>query len=358
MSDQSLNGLPALRSPDQADEPSPPGPRLIFYSELEAEPLLALLADPATLALLRRHGGTLAVALREFGPRQVDLLRQLADLSLAVIVWLQADQGGGRLNLQNYPQALSGYRRFRAWAGGHDLAIAGVGLDMRPPIEALEQVYEQGISGALSLIWRGRENALYPAAKAAYLDLVAEIRGGGYETHVFQLPQVLDDRLAGSNLAQRAFNVVDLRADVEVLLAYSVLPFDRAPIDLGGGLIVAYGNAADAIAVGGIDTGPAQAPPWNLLRRDLLLAAQHTDTIYLFRLEQCAAQGLLPHLRELDWRSPTGPWRRRAALLVTSRALLVAWLFQLRFGPMVLGWMGWLVAALLLFQRWRQRRRA
>jgi hypothetical protein len=333
-----------------------PSPQITFYTELEPEPLLALLDDPALRALVRRYGATLALGLCELGPRQVGLLRRLEELEIRAIVWLGADQTGARLNLENYPQAVTGYRRFRAWAGEHDLAVAGVGLDLRPPLETLRRSYEAGLSGALALIWHARENALYPAAKGAYRDLIAEIRGNGFETHVFHLPQLLDDRLAGTTLAQRALNLVDLNADVEVLLAYSVLPVTPAPIDLGGGIVAAYGAAADAIAIGGIDASPTTAPDWHMLRRDLLLAAAYTDSIYLFTLEQCAAQGLLPQLYALDWQERSQPWHSRRAFLLASRGLLVAWLLQLRFGPTMLGWAGWLVAALLLFQRWRRGR--
>ena len=44
--------------------------------------------------------------------------------------------------------------------------------------------------------------------------------------------------------------------------------------------------------------------PWPALRRDLLLSAHYTDTIYIHSLEDCVARELLPKIAALDWEAP------------------------------------------------------
>jgi hypothetical protein len=41
---------------------------------------------------------------------------------------------------------------------------------------------------------------------------------------------------------------------------------------------------------------------WDELARDLRLARRHTDDIWIYSLEGCAAQGMLGRLEALDWR--------------------------------------------------------
>lgn len=357
MSDNGRGTLPPPSEPLATVARQRGTPRLVFYTELAVAPLRALLEQPVVLALIQHHGATVAMALRDMGPERAELVRWLRQHQVAVIAWLQADADGQRFNLQNYPQAARRYQWFRAWVQQHDLVFSGVGLDTRLPAGELGRLYDQGSTGILRRIWLAREDALYPAAQVAYRELLAEMRMHGYETHLFQLPPLIDDRVAGTTLVQRALGVADVAADVEVLLCYSLLPVRPNAVDTGGALLVAYGSYADAIAVGG--AGATDYPAellWATLQRDLLLAARYTDTIYVFSLEACAAEGLLERLAVLDWRrqaQPEGPGR---AVLLTLRSLLVSYLLLVRVAPALFGWAGWLVALGLLIARLRRPR--
>ena len=81
--------------------------------------------------------------------------------------------------------------------------------------------------------------------------------------------------------------------------------------------------------------------PWPALRRDLLLAAQYTDTIYIHSLEDCVARDLLPKIAALDWEAPAHAKPSRRALIVLLRALLFGTLVAGRFGRTTLAWGGW-----------------
>jgi hypothetical protein len=346
------------REIDRSIASAPDRPRLIFFTELASEALIGLLRQPELLDRLvaERYGVALSVArLDEARARAARLLNAQG---VPLIAWLVLPpEAGFAFNLQNYPQAIAHYRAFRAWTLEHELVFEAVGLEIEaPPDEDLHSL-QWGLREIARRFWLAGENVLYPSARAAYTEMIGAIRHDGYEAHTFQMPFVADDRRAGTTVVQRALDIMDLPADVDVLMCSSCVPSERLDNDLGGALIASYGPSADAIGVGSAseDDGGEEVVrlPWPALRRDLLLAARHTDTIYLFSLEDCVERGLLEKIAALDWDAPARPAAGKRALVRGLRWLLLAVLVGGRFGPPTLAWAGWGLAALLW---WRGRR--
>src|ERR1044071_4580408 len=78
------------------------------------------------------------------------------------------------------------------------------------------------------------------------------------------MPVIADDRRAGTTLIQRALDIVDLSADLDVLMCSSVVPIELLGDDLGGALVASYGAHADAIGVGSIDDAdPPNLEAWD-----------------------------------------------------------------------------------------------
>jgi hypothetical protein len=346
-------------------------PFLIFLTELEGAALHEFLLQEDVLADLEPLQYGLAVALMHFTDAQADAIRLLNAHNIYTVAWLLLPMSEGCwFNLQNYPQAVEHYRDFRAWASEHDLHFDAVGIDIEPPPDDMPITRPWSLRGLARRLWLARENVLYQPARAAYRELVTDIRRDGYEVHVYQLPLIADDRRAGTTLLQRAFDVVDLPADLEVLMCYSSLPIALLDNDLGGALITSYGPAADSIGVGytrphtlleapaGRATGDeTTALSWATLERDLLLAARYTDTIYILSLEGCVKRDLLRHVARLDWSSEPH-WSSERRLIVGS-VRIALWLVLLwgRYYQLLFAWLGWGIALLLLVQRWRQRSR-
>jgi hypothetical protein len=342
-------------------------PQLIFFSELDSPALEQLLEQPGLLADLSSSDCGIAVAVRELSPSDSEVFRLLNQHHIPVIAWLQLPPDEGYwFNLQNYPQAIERYRAFRSWARTDGLRFHAVGLDIEPPIRELSLLQRWGLRDLARRLWLARENVLYPAARAAYADLIAEIHHDGYEVHTYQLPVIADDRRAGTTLVQRSLDVIDLPADVEVLMCYSSIPLDRIGNDFGGALISSYGPAADGIGVGSIggstvtNSSAEGLPPlsWEALERDLLLAAHYTDTIYVLSLEGCVERGLIPRIAALNWddEARVVAWKR--VLVAMSRSLLFAGLLLARFSRGLIAWLGWGLAIFLLFRQLRAWRRA
>ncbi len=248
--------------------------------------------------------------------------------------------------------------RFVPGALEHDLSFEAIGLEIEaPPGEDLRQP-QWGLREVARRFWLAGENVLYPSARAAYIELVGAIRHDGYEVHSYQIPLLVDDRRAGTTVIQRALDIMDLPADVDVLMCSSCVPSERLDYDLGGALIASYGPSADAIGVGSVDDdddgdGQVARLPWPALRRDLLLAARYTDTIFIFSLEDCVERELIGRIAALEWETSARAALGKRVLIGGLRGLLLGVLVAGRFGPSTLAWAGWAMAAWLW---WRGRR--
>jgi hypothetical protein len=78
----------------------------------------------------------------------------------------------------------------------------------------------------------------------------------------------------------------------------------------GAGLLASYSPGAQAIALGvtggGVDSGIEIPPPltWEEFSRDLKLAWNWCDDLYVFSLEGCKQQGFLERLIDFEWDYP------------------------------------------------------
>lgn len=338
-------------------------PSLIFFCELDGQAARDLFAGADLLDELAGQGYGVALAIRDQTDDLAAAVRLLNSRRIQVVAWLQLPQPeGGWFHLQNYPQAIERYRSFRAWSHGHGLIFAAVGVDIEPPASELDRLQRWGLRDLGRRFWLAHENVLFSAARAAYADLVGEIHRDGYEVHAYQLPLLADDRRSGTTLLQRALDIVGLPADVEVLMCYSSLPVDTLRNDIGGALIASYGGSADSIGIGaiggsGLYSSADDLPPLSgeALERDLLLAAHHTDLIYVFSLEGCVERGLLPRIAGIDWDAEPSPspWKRMIVGFV--RTLILIALLISRFGRGMIAWLGW---GLFLIAIIRQARHA
>lgn len=344
--------------------------RLLFFSELEGPALLELLQKPQVLETLSQQRMGIAIALYDFHPDRIAAIRLLNAHNIYLVAWLALTPSEGFwYNLQNYPQAVEHFRAFQVWAEEHQLHFDAIGLDIEPPLDMLTSDEHRSIFKLLSIIWNARENVLYPAAYAAYSDLVTEAHQANYEVHAYQLPILADDRRAGTSFLQRALDVVEIPADLEIFSCYSSAPIERFSNDLGGALIASYSDDADGVVVGTLQSSLDQASnqealpslAWPALKRDLLLAARNLDTIYISSLEGVVERDWLGRIAAIDWNEPARPLVRQRSLIALIRALLFIVLSVMRFGRGILAWSGWLVAILLFINQvrlWRRQRRS
>jgi len=331
--------------------------------------LAELFSKPEVLDELSANGDGVALAILDFTEQRAAIIRLLNAQNIPVTAWLLLpNEEGYWFNLRNYPQAVARYRAFREWALRGRLQFKAIGLDIEPTITDHTPARANGTQHLFSRAYLAQRNALYPAAREAYLDLVSAIRHDGYEVHTYQYPVIVDDRRSGTTLIQRMLDIVDLPVDQEVLMLYSSHFKLLFKTDIGGAFIDSYGQHADGIAVG-VTGGGFLDPITGIVSprvsletfcRDLLIAAQYTDVVHIFSLEGCVDRNWLPELRALDWDKPVFiRWRDRFQISVL-RGLLGFVLWCSRYGWTALGWLGWGVAGSMIvsrrISRWKARR--
>lgn len=348
-----------------------PQPEITFFCELGPIALEELFAQPGLIERLAARRYKVALAILDFSPQRAAVVRRLTAAGVAVVAWLLLPIDAGYwFNLSNYPQAIARYHEFRAWAERERLRFFAVGLDFEPSLKELHAARGKGALHIFNRALLAQRHALYPAARDAYLELAATIRHDGYELHTYQYPPIVDDRRWGTTLIQRMLDVIDLPADLEVLMLYTS-PLWHGRLDaLGAAYIRSYGPHADGIAIGVTGGGVVLDPLTGLtaprmtdasFQRDLRVAAAYTDSVHIFSLEGCVERGWLEAIEHIDWDAPVRiAWRYRAGMWVI-RSSIGAILWASRYGWTALGWLGWLVVAGLLIQRrvgrWRTQRR-
>ncbi len=337
-------------------------PDITFFCELGPEALTTLFQMPGLIEELQAQHYSVALGMVDFGPERTAVVRRLNTYGIPTIAWLLLPLDEGYwFNLGNYPQAIARYRAFKQWADREQLHFPAVALDIEPSLSTLYAARIHGLRHLWSRAFLAQVNALYPAARAAYQDLTARMRHDGYKVHTYQYPFIVDDRRAGTTLIQRMLDIVDLPADEEVLLLYSSLFLPQLlGTDLGGAFVRSYAQHADSIAIGvtggGVVLDPftgKQAPCMTIdaFRRDLRIAAQHTDHIHIFSLEGCVERDWLRELTALNWDKPVvvGRLSRFQMSVLRNSVRFVLWCS--RYGWTALGWLGWLVAAGLIISR-------
>lgn len=280
-------------------------PRLTFYCELESEPLQALI-DKQIIADLSALQARLSLGILDLSPVRAKIVRRLNKAGIPVIAWLLLPKEHGYyFHLRNAPQALSFYEEFHLWSEENGLLWAGVGLDIEPDIRDFSGISTRQWSLLPILFRRFLERKQLQEARLTYQALVNQIHSDGYSAESYQFPIIADERKAGSTLLQRISGLVDIPVDREVWMLYTSFARPNGP-----GLLASYAPEAQAIALGvtggGVDSGIELPPPltWEEFSRDLRLAWNWCEDLYIFSLEGCAQQGFLERLKTFTWDYP------------------------------------------------------
>jgi hypothetical protein len=285
---------------------------LTFFVELDDRPLGELFRRPTVMQCLADAGAALSMAMLDLSSERAEAIRALNEHGIPVTAWLVLEEDQGYwLNADNVALAGQRYLELHRWAQDKQLKLAAVGLDIEPPHRDSVALARLGHRALKQMLRRRRSREQLQHAKQQVAQLINQIRDDGYAVETYQIPLLLDERLAGSSLLQRASGIMDVTPDREVIMLYrSMLP---AP--LGEGLVDAYGPHCDAIAVGITGGGVGfvrDLPHVHLLNLEMLLAdlrraRRYTDHLYVFSLEGCVQAGYLKELCRADLSQSVDP---------------------------------------------------
>jgi hypothetical protein len=261
------------------------------------------LADGAVINDLQALAARVALMVSDFSDERAAFVRQLNEANIPVVgIPLVPIEDGYYFTADNAPVAAARYDEWRTWTKEHGLVWDGVGLDIEPDARVYRQIIDNPWGLVPMLLPRLLDRQRPGRSRAAYQELVEQIRADGWFVENYQFPLIADERQARSTMLQR-LALVDVRTDREVWMLYS--SFMRG---VGPGFIWSYGPEAEGIGVGTTGGGPdipnsPQMPTlgWDELARDLLLARHWCDDILIHSLEGCVQHGFLSRLRALDW---------------------------------------------------------
>jgi hypothetical protein len=162
--------------------------------------------------------------------------------------------------------------------------------------------------------------------------LVNQIRADGYPVETYNFPFVIEERKADSNILSKLLGTPALEADREVLMLYSSF-FTKN----GDAILWSYAHQAQGIGLGSTGGGveldggePLREMRWIDLRRDLLIAQEFTQHIYIFSLEGCMRNNYLERLINFDWSGPIELPKQSGQKITLLRKILQAflWIFS------------------------------
>ncbi len=273
-------------------------PRYRIYSETLP---YADVARPETLALLRRHGLELVLAVR---PWQVSELVRVAgaarDAGVALSVWpMIADQDGRWASASNAPRFVEFVRRACDALDAAGAPVRDVLLDMEPPFSSARDLADARALGLVRLA-KTRKDA-FVAAEEVFARAVAELRERGITTSSAVWPLVALDPPGTRGWQMLLGTPVDaLSADhVSVMMYTSILAgWSRGAVRRSDAVellsaacarVVRRHGERGGVSVGCVGTGafldePVYASPAELAEDAAVARASGVGSIALFDL--------------------------------------------------------------------------
>ncbi len=281
-------------------------PNLVFFTELEIDDLQKLFADEQVIRDLQHLKAGVGLGILDLSPERAAIARRLNQAGIPVHAWLLLPiEQGYWFNADNVEHAAALYDSFCEWTEKENLIWTMIGLDIEPDIRIVHALLRSEWRVLPGMVGRALNPCRLRRALTAYQALIERIHTDGYCVESYQMPFIVDDRIARSHFLQRLLGILDLATDREVLMLYS--SFARP---IGAGLLWSYAPSTRAFGLGvtggGVDlqNNPGQPLDWQEFSRDLRLAWYWGNYLYIFSLEGCVQQKYLSRLKDFVWDAP------------------------------------------------------
>jgi hypothetical protein len=283
-------------------------PHLTFFVELESDALERLFETPGVIDFLVRGSHSVSIGMLDLLPARARVIRALESRGVKVTAWLLLEpEVGYWLTADNAELALARYREVSQWAEREGLTLHRVGLDIEAPKEHVDRLLENPLGSVLERLRFRRKKETVLRAEQIYGELVREIREHGRSAESYQFPLIIDERKAKSALLRRSLGIVNVNVDAEVFMLYQSY-FGKAGIRA---YFPEVSHIALGVTGGGVNADKPEVEPklrWPELESDLLAAARYANELYVFSLEGCVQNDMLPQLEALDFdRTPRSP---------------------------------------------------
>lgn len=288
-------------------------PRTRVFCEFLAPEILG---EPATIALLERHGLEPIIALPPEAETELlgQAVRQLHGAGIPVGAWpLFSDGDGYWLSTENAGRFPARAQAALAFLEAYGVRPRSLTFDLEPPLEHARRLFGAGRSEGLRYLASDALSAKGQRyARAAVLEigaLSATLRGQGIEVFATILPLLLFDLGAAEPFTQALFHTPVARSSVDVIcpMAYSSMIGPTLGLGRAGEarlvyllaqrLVAEIGGARASLALGLVGPGKlgneAQYQDPSALREDVAAArAAGISDLAIFSLEGILSQ---PH---------------------------------------------------------------
>ncbi|MCK9246312.1 MAG: hypothetical protein M0P11_05085 [Anaerolineaceae bacterium] len=331
---------------------------LTFFCELDGADLKKLFDNRFVYDDLKALGASVSMGILDFSDERVAVVRRFNQLGIPLKAWLLLSKDEGYwFNMENHAQALQRYADFKDWSDQHELRWSGIGLDIEPDINQMTDAYFLRTRALKKALQRYLSKNSLKQASLAYRKLAFTIKDDGYFLEAYHFPFIVDDRKAGSTVAQRLGGLVDVPVDREVLMLYSSL-FQP----LGNRILWSYAAEAQAIGIGstggGVVMDEAKLPKtlsWDEFATDLRLAWQSGKPVYVFSLEGCVEQDFLARLITFDWAGEVS--LPQTGLVEKARTGLSGFLWLLERPLVMLAGMAGVVGAVIAIRSGKRQKK-
>ena len=308
-------------------------PNITFFCEMPADELKELFTNNQVIRQLLQLNANVSLGLLDFSSDRASVVKKLTRAGIPVTAWLLLPKEQGYwTSLDTVSETVHCYRNIKVWTEKNGLNWAAVGLDIEPRLDRMKLFGKNWTYEIPDLIKRLFLTNKYQKQENDLRALVNQIRADGYPVETYNFPFVIEERKADSNILSKLLGTPDLEADREVLMLYSSF-FTKN----GDAILWSYAHQAQGIGLGSTGGGveldggePLREMRWIDLRRDLLIAQEFTQHIYIFSLEGSMRNNYLERLINFDWSGPIELPKQSGQKITLLRKILQAflWIFS------------------------------
>jgi hypothetical protein len=308
-------------------------PNITFFCEMPADELKELFTNNQVIRQLLQLNANVSLGLLDFSSDRASVVKKLTRAGIPVTAWLLLPKEQGYwTSLDTVSETVHCYRNIKVWTEKNGLNWAAVGLDIEPRLDRMKLFGKNWTYEIPDLIKRLFLTNKYQKQENDLRALVNQIRADGYPVETYNFPFVIEERKADSNILSKLLGTPALEADREVLMLYSSF-FTKN----GDAILWSYAHQAQGIGLGSTGGGveldggePLREMRWIDLRRDLLIAQEFSQHIYIFSLEGSMRNNYLERLINFDWSGPIELPKQSGQKITLLRKILQAflWIFS------------------------------
>jgi len=280
-------------------------PILSFFTELDSKELQVLLSRPGVKESLVAMKAELRIGISEFTEQRAQSIRELNSLGIPVYAWLKASGAQGEtFRVDNASSILKRYKNFREWSISYQLVWQGLGIDLRPHPEIMQDWVDQPLISAWNSYLNLFNQEDLDLAHRFYQEFIEEVHKDGLTLESYVLPFAMDEYPTKAKGLQYMGQIVNFETDRTIPLCYTSFPYIKPAA------ILDYGQRAGRVGIGSTSSslfgGELQTEEldWEILSRDLRLAHDVCKEIHISDLESLIANGWLEAIAKFDFSVP------------------------------------------------------